>query len=40
MYLSRLKELSNRYYIDNKHEKQEIPGLSVLCWLAHSAIEA
>jgi AraC-like DNA-binding protein len=40
MYLSRLTDLSNSYIVDNKHKKQEMPGLLVLRREAPSPIEA
>jgi AraC-like DNA-binding protein len=39
MYLSRLKALSDSYYVENKSEKQEMPGLSVFRRMAPSEIE-
>jgi AraC-like DNA-binding protein len=39
MYLRRLVDLSNRYYVDNKHSERQMPGLSVLCRVAPSDIE-
>jgi AraC-like DNA-binding protein len=40
MHLSRLAELSSRYYVDQQHEKQGMPHLSVFCRDAPSQIEA
>src|SRR5271170_4325114 len=40
MDLSRLTDLSVRYYADKQGKNQELPGLSVLCREALSDIEA
>jgi AraC-type transcriptional regulator N-terminus len=40
MHLSRITELSSRYYVDKKNEKKGMPHLSVFCWDAPSRIEA
>jgi AraC-like DNA-binding protein/uncharacterized cupin superfamily protein len=40
MYISRLTDLANHYYDDNKHNKQKMPGLSVIFRETPSNIEA
>ncbi len=39
MYLSRLKELCDYHYVEQRSEAQPLPGLSVFCRVAPSAME-